>query len=436
MPVSVLRARLVACSMACLALGLAACKEDPKPAPTPPPPGPGPVAASGSGPAGVAAKSLCEPAAVGIADAKVAALLPDLVEGHCVIKTAPAKSFGEGTATKIENVSDIIDGAGQVYSGNYFAKRYDQLKYVDGKGTGAEVEVVLTTFDKPENAYGLFTYRVVANADPDPEVAKSKDRRPWQSVKAGGAAALGSAALVLWKGNYLVELSYSPDPTKDKAAALKAADELLPKIAQAIGQKLPGTTDLPVDVKALPSAAEGAIELGVDYVPPKFARPEGKAEALVLTVAGGYASAFMKDGKKRFRVLSFVREEKDAARDVVETFRKMPGSVTLKDKELGDDAVHFSFAVGQGGAGAAGKAEGVAVRRGSVVLAVIDEELALGDPAKKEDWPRTSKDEKIEKLKKLFTARANAPAPAAASASAAPSASAPPPAASTSAKPK
>jgi len=405
---------------------LAACKEDPKPTPPPPPPGPVGVA-SGSG--STAGKSLCEPAAVGIVDAKVAALLPDLVEGHCVLKTAPAKSFGEGTTSKIENVSDIIDGAGQVYSGNYYAKRYDQLKYIDGKGTGAEVEIVLTTFDKPENAYALFTYRVVANADPDPEVAKSKDRRPWQVVKAGGAAALGSAALVLWKGNYLVELSYNPDATKDKAAAMKAADDLLPKLATAIGAKLPGTTDLPADVKALPSAAEGAIALGVDYVPPKFARPEGKAEALVLTVAGGYAAAFMKEGKKRFRVLAFVREEKDAARDIVETFRKLPGSVTLKDKEIGDDAVHFSFAVGQGGAGAAGKAEGVAVRRGAVVLAVIDEELALGDPAKKEDWPRTTKDEKVEKLKKLFAARAAAPtpppAPSGSASAPAPSASAP-----------
>ncbi|MBK7397933.1 MAG: hypothetical protein IPJ34_16955 [Myxococcales bacterium] len=407
---------------------LAACKEDPKPTPPPPPPGPV-VVASGSG--STAGKSLCDPAAVGIVDAKVAALLPDLVEGHCVLKTAPAKSFGEGTPTKIENVSDIIDGAGQVYSGNYYAKRYDQLKYVDGKGTGAEVEIVLTTFDKPENAYALFTYRVVANADPDPEVAKSKDRRPWQVVKGGGAAALGSAALVLWKGNYLVELSYSPDATKDKAAAMKAADDLLPKLATAIGDKLPGTTDLPADVKALPSAAEGAIALGVDYVPPKFARPEGKAEALVLNVAGGYAAACMKEGKKRFRVLAFVREEKDAARDIVETFRKLPGSVTLKDKEIGDDAVHFSFAVGQGGAGAAGKAEGVAVRRGAVVLAVIDEELVLGDPAKKEDWPRTTKDEKVEKLKKLFAARAAAPAPApAASGSVTGGASAPAPSAS------
>ena len=380
---------------------LFACKDDPKPAPTPPPPQPGPgVVASGSN----AAKSLCEASTIGIGDAKVAALLPTTVEGYCVIKSAPAKSFGEGTPNKIENISDVIDGAGQVYSGNYFGKRRDQVKYVHGKGTGAEVEVVLTTFDKPENAYGLFTYRVVANADPDPEVAKSKERRPWQRVKGGGVSALGSAALVLWKGNYLAELSYNPDPTMDKAAAMKAADDLLPKFALAIGDKLVGVIEPPADVKLLPSIADGAIPLGVDYVPPKFVRPEGKAEALTVNVAGGYAAAFMREGNKRYRVLAFARDEKDAARDVIETFRKFPGAVTLKDKDLGDDGVYFSFTVGQGGPGAAGKAEGVIVRRGATVLAVVDEELVLGDPAKKDDWPRTTKDEKTEKLKKLFTA--------------------------------
>ena len=48
--------------------------------------------------------------------------------------------------------------------------------------------------------------------------------------------------------------------------------------------------------------------------------------------------------------------------------------------------------------------EGVAARRGTTTIAVIDEELALGDPAKKDAWPRLSKEEKIAKLHSLAQA--------------------------------
>jgi hypothetical protein len=108
----------------------------------------------------------------------------------------------------------------------------------------------------------------------------------------------------------------------------------------------------------------------------------------------------MRDGKKRYRVIAVAREEKDAARDAIAAFSKLPGAVPIKEaKEFSDEAWHFPFNVGQGGAGAGGKAEGVAARRGSTVIAVIDEELALGDPAKKDDWPRLTKEEKLAKLK-------------------------------------
>lgn len=378
---------------------LAACKKDEPSGPqgSPPPP---PAAAPS---AGGAAKSLCEPAAVGISDPKVAQVLPAQVGGFCVLKADAVRSWGEGTGKKIEDVSDIIDGAGEIYSANYFAKRYDSLKYVDGTGSGAEIEIALTTYDKPENAYALWTYRAVANADPDPEVAKKQSRTPMRPIEGGGAAALGNASAILWKGSWLVELTYSPDPSKSAAEATKAADEILPKVVKAIADKIVGTTDLPADVRLLPSEAEGRIPVGVDYVPAKFKRPEGKSDALHVN-AGAYATAYMKDGGKRFRVLAFSREEKDAARDAFAAFAKLPGAIPVKDaKDFSDDAVHFSFPVGQGGAGAAGKAEGVAARKGSSVIAVIDEELALGDPQLKDGWPRLSKDEKLAKLKAILS---------------------------------
>lgn len=401
-----------------------ACKEEKQgtapPQGTPPPSVASGPAAGGSGSA-APAKSLCEANEVGVSDAKLAALLPATLDGFCIRKADQIQSFGEGSGKKIEDVSDVIDGQGEIYAHNYFAKRYDRVHYVDARGNGAEVEVNVSTFDKPENAYALFTYQVVANKDPDPEAAKAQQRTPPRPIAGGGAAALGKGNAYLWRGNYLVELTYSPDPSKPEGEAIAAADAILTKMVQAIGDKIVGATEPPADVRLLPTEAEGRVPLGVDFVPPKFKKPEGKGDALFLNV-GSYATAFMKEGKKRYRVLAFVREEKDAARDAMAAFSKLPGAVPLKEaKDFSDDGWYFPFTVGQGGAGAAGKAEGVAARKGSTVLAIVDEELSLGDPAKKDDWPRLTKEEKLAKLKALFSRpTAAAPAP---SASAAPSAS-------------
>lgn len=413
---------LLALTLACPSL-LGGCKEDKPSGPlgTPPPPPAVAPAGSGSG----QAKSLCDPANVGIADAKIAAIMPTTVGSYCVRKGDQMQSFGEGSSKKIEDVSDVIDGQGEIYAHNYYAKRYDRVHYVNERGNGEEVEVNVSTFDKPENAYALFTYQVVANKDPDPEAAKSQGRTPPRAIKGGGAAAMGKGNAYLWRGNYLVELTFSPDPTKPEAEALASADKVLAEMVAAIGDKIVGATDPPADVRALPGESEGRVPLGIDYVPAKFKKPEGKGDALFLNV-GAYATSFMRDGKKRYRVIAVAREEKDAARDAIAAFSKMPGTVPIKEaKEFSDEAWHFSFNVGQGGPGAGGKAEGVAARRGTAVYAVIDEELALGDPAKKDDWPRLTKEEKVSKLKAFLSKTPSAPAAPIASAPAAASASAP-----------
>jgi len=403
---------LLALVLSSVAIG---CKEDKggqAPQGQPPPPSGGGGAAPPSGGSAVAAKDMCDAASVGISDPKIAAILPPTIGDYCIRKTDQVQSFGEGTPKKIEDVSDVIDGQGEIYAHNYYAKRYDRVRYVHRAGKGEEVEVNVSTYDKPENAYGLFTYQVVANKDVDPEASKADNRTPPKAIKGGGAAALGKGNAYLWRGNYLVELTYSnTDPNASEAEQLKTASVVLQKMVETIGEKIVGATDPPADVRLLPTEAEGRVPLGIDYVPAKFKKPEGKGDALFLNI-GSYATAMMRDGKKRFRVIAVAREEKDAARDAIAAFSKLPGSLPIKEaKEFSDEAWHFSFNVGQGGAGAGGKAEGVAARRGSNVMAVIDEELALGDPAKKDDWPRLTKEEKIGKLKTLL-AKGSAPAPA------------------------
>jgi hypothetical protein len=392
-----------------LLVSMAACKDDGKssaPKGSPPPPS-GATSTSGSS----GAKSACDPAAVGISDPKTAAILPPTIAGFCVLKSNPVQAWGDGTGKDVKDISDAIDGAGDVYVNNFFARRFEIVKYVDPKGTLAEVEAWVSTYDKPESAYGLFTYRAISNVDPDPAAAALAKRRPTKTIEGGGAAALGNAQAFLWKGNVLVELTYNADPSKSLEQATAEADALLPQFVKTIGDKIMGSVDLPLDVRLLPTEAEGRLPLGIDYVPPKYARPEGKGDALKLSVAGGYATAYLKEGTKRARVLAFARDDIDAARDAMAVFQKLPGALILKEKDLGDDSVHFTFAIGNGGPGAEGKAEGIAVRKGRIVLAIVDEELALGDPAKKDAYPRYTKEEKIAKLRALLATRNGPPPP-------------------------
>jgi hypothetical protein len=412
-------------ALVALALPLvAACKDDKpaeKGAPPPPPPASAPASGSASG-AAAGNAAACAPAAAGIDDAKLAAVLPATVEGFCAQKSG-VESYGEGTSKKVENITDVIDGGGDIYVHAFFAKRWDRLKFKDSKKPKAEVEITISAFERPENAYAFFGERAVSDADPDPAVMAKQQRRPLKAVTVGGLGALGKAHALLWRDKYLVELDYiDDDATPDELTA--AADVVLPKFVQAIDQKIGGATQPPLDATLLPTEAEGRVPFGVEYVPPKYARPQGKSQGLSLAIPGGWATAYVKGDDKRWRVIAVTRDETAASKDALGAFRKLDGATPVK--EVGDEAVYFTFNVGGAPAAGGTKAEGVAGREGNVVIAVIDEEHALGDPTVKGAYPRLSKDEKITKLKALLASKKPAPPGAApsASASAAPSASA------------
>jgi hypothetical protein len=411
-----------------LAIG---CKDDKgggpgKPQGSPPPssttPAPG-TSGSGAPGAAAAASKACEPSVSGIDDAKLAALLPAQIEGFCAQKSG-VESFGEGTTKKVENITDVIDGGGDIYVHAYFAKRWDRLKFHTGQATNpkAEVEVTISAYERPENAFGFFAERAVSDADPDPEVMAKQQRRPLKPIAVAGVGALGKGHAILWRDKYLVELDYiDDDAAPDELVA--AADRLLPKFVQAIDAKIGGGTQLPLDVVILPGEVEGRIPFGVEYVPPKYTRPQGKSQGLALAIPAGWATAYMKGDGKRWRVIAVTRDEKDAAKDALGAFRKFEGAVPVK--EVGDEAVYFTFPV-TGGAANATKAEGVAGREGGVVIAVIDEEQALGDPSAKGPYPRLSKDEKIARLKVLLATKkpGNTPIAAPSTSASAPAASA------------
>jgi hypothetical protein len=93
-----------------------------------------------------------------------------------------------------------------------------------------------------------------------------------------------------------------------------------------------------------------------------------------------------------------VRADADQAKDVLGTLAKLPGAT--KEKGVGDGAVRLMHKDGEGAA-----VEWVFALRGKSLFGIGDEVRALRAGMTADDHARVclSKDEKIERLKKLLT---------------------------------
>ena len=329
----------------------------------PPPPAAKPAACAGGGGK--------------IADAASAPFFPTSSGGFCIDPNGGDKAYGEGAALPIDRICDLFDGECEIYKG-YGVRRVLQARYVDGAGTPATVDVNLSRFATTEGAYAMFTRRVVGDGDP----ADDSTPRP---VLGGGAAALGLGNAYLWRGLYLVELTYN-DQNAAEAAVKAAGDKLLPPLVAEMGAKIPGETALPPAAAALPR--EGMIPLGIRYITKDLLGVDG---------VGPGAFGYYKAGAKRWRVASAVRADADQAKDVLSTLGKVPGA--SKEKGVGDGAVRLMHKDGE-----SAPLEWVFARVGKAVLGVGDEPRVLrhGQTAEEHAKVTLSKEEKIERLKKIL----------------------------------
>lgn len=347
-----------------LLLGLAACGKSEPPRREPPPPPP------------PAAKAATCAAPGKIADAQSAPFFPALSGGFCLDPNGGERTFGDGASQPLDHICDLFDGECEIYKG-YGARRVVDVRYVDGAGSPATVEVYLSKFSTTEGAYAMFTRRVVGEGDP----AEESTPKP---TAGGGAAALGLGNAYLWRGLFLVELTYNNEAANE--AAIKAASEkLLPPLVKELGDKLPGETALPVSAQALPR--EGLLPLGIRLI---------TKDLLSDTGIGAGAFGYYKVGDKRFRVAALSRADADQAKDVLTTLAKLPGAA--KDKSAGEGGVRFMHK----GEGAA--VEWVFARAGKLVLGVGDESRVLrsGMTAEEHGKVTLGRDEKIERLKKAL----------------------------------
>jgi hypothetical protein len=352
------------CALACTA-----CKDD-KPQGAPPPP----PAAAGSARAGA-----CAAGGGKISDKVSAPFFPQKTGDFCLDPNSAEKAFGDQASLPLDQICDLFDGECEIYKG-FNVRRVVEARYVDGKGTPATIDIYLSKFATSEAAYGMFTKRVVGENDP----AGEDTPKP---IEGGGVAALGLGNAYLWRGAYLAEITYNDEAAAEPA--IKAAGErLLPPLVKEIGDKLPGETAAPAAAALLPK--ESLVPLGVRYVTKDLLGVEG---------VGGGAFGYYKEGDDRWRVATLVRTDGDQAKDVLQSLSKVTGAT--REKNVGDGAVRFMHKEAEGP-----PSEWIFTRSGKNVIGIGDEPRVLRTGMTADETAKVSltKDEKIEKLKKILPA--------------------------------
>src|SRR5262249_27086 len=129
------------------------------------------------------------------------------------------------------------------------------------------------------------------------------------------------------------------------------------------------------------------------------------------------AIGFYKEGDRRWRVLSIIKDDADQAKDAFKTIKSKPG--TLPIPNLGDEAAHVVVPTTGEGQGPAPKVEMLVARKGQVGGGVGDEEYALRAATGADgEKARQTKDEAVAKMKPLLSVSAPATSGAASAGSA------------------
>jgi hypothetical protein len=311
-----------------------------------------------------------------VKDTTSAAFFPRTAGDYCIDPNSEARAFGENAPNSLDAVcTELFDGECEIYKG-YGLRRVVTLRYIDGNGSPGAVNVNLSRFATAEGAYGFFTKRVVADADPADTVPAALD--------AGGAGALGSGIAYVWRADMVAELSYTNElepPNQLKASAERA----LPPIAIAIGNALPGDKHPPAAVGILPTAQR--LPMGISFA---------AKDVLGIAGVGPGAVGFYRDGSERYRVFSLLRPDEDSAKDVLKTLRKVDGAKALKD--TGVDAISFSVREEE----SSPLVGWVVGRKGGTVVGVGDEVFVLRGKSEA-DAARVPEAKKLERVKAILS---------------------------------
>ncbi|MBX3198305.1 MAG: hypothetical protein KF894_09180 [Labilithrix sp.] len=371
--------RSLVASLLFFSIACTSCKDDKPKSDTPPPPPP--VAQTTAG--------ACSSGGGELTDAISAPFFAKSAGGYCVDPQGEIKTYGEkGKLSMDEVCTTAFDGECEVYK-RFGLKRVVSLHYVDGSGKGGTVEVNLSQFGDVPGAYGMYTLRVVAGDPAEPSTPKP--------LAAGAAAAIGTGRAYVWRGQHLAELQYVNENESPEQLA-RSSEAILTTVGKEIGDRLPGPPTLPTAAQLLP--ADKRVANGIVFHP---------KDVLGWPATGPGAVGYYKDGDRRWRVMSIVKDDADQAKDAFKTIKSKPG--TLPVAATGDEAAHVVVPSGGDDKANAPKVEMLVARKGNVVWGVADEEYALREAAGPDrEKARVSKEEAVAKMKELLAVPASAAA--------------------------
>jgi hypothetical protein len=310
---------------------------------------------STSAPAQASAKpDVCRGGGGKVDDALGANTLPRAVGGLCIDPHADFRSYGVGAKAPLRAACEVLGGDCAGYA-RFGLRRVLVVPYVNGVDPRARITVTLLELESPEASYALFTERVLGDS-PDAFAE-------WKSVDASGTALVSGASALAWRASHLGLLDYADETSAPGRAAERGAPALA-ALARELVRSLPGKPELPRSAALLPKRDGGPLATRFEHQD-LFGIAGLGAGAVARYVPGGRATP----------LAVLVRLDDDAAKDVIRTLRRIPGSRSVKGAPY--EAVGVSIKEGE----AARRMEWLFGRKRNVVLGVGREPERLGRAA-------------------------------------------------------
>jgi hypothetical protein len=255
----------------------------------------------------------CRAPAALAADAEAASWFPAVVEGHCLDPHSDVHRHGGKTAPPLAGACAAL-GVECDLPLRLGLQRVVSVRYVDVTSALERVTASVWSFADAEAALAYLTERVAV----DTELG-----RPPVLFDAGAGGVLRGSGAALVRGSSVALLELEDERTTAAERARRAA-VVLPALARSIGARLPGTTRLPRAVELLP--VEGR---SLDVV-----RYEG-FDLFGISGVGRAARARLERPSGTRDVVALVRQDEDAADDVMATLRKVEGARRIKQAPYG-----------------------------------------------------------------------------------------------------
>jgi hypothetical protein len=267
---------------------------------------------SGSAPAAPAPGPCKTPGSLA-PDSDVAAWFPVSIGSHCLDPLADVRRYGgKGepplagacAALGVECETPVRLGLTRIVS----------VRYVGVKEELGRIGASVWSFGDPETALAYLTGRVAV----DTELARSP---VLLEGGAGGVLVGTGAALVRGAAVALFELE---DERSTLAERSKRAAGVLPALARAVGERLPGSTRFPRAVELLPPEGRSLLTLRYEAFDLFGIAGVGRGARTHYDTPGGAED-----------LVALVRADEDAADDVMVTLRKVDGARRIKQAPYG-----------------------------------------------------------------------------------------------------